>query len=66
MPHIAISTSPDIDATTAGKIRRALLDASNRTDGQEMLKNIGFPKFDPADGGIYKNQDNVLKTYWGF
>jgi ABC-type phosphate/phosphonate transport system substrate-binding protein len=66
MPHIAVSTSPDIDATTAGKIRQALLEASNRTDGQAMLKNIGFPKFDPANGGIYKNQDNILKTYWGF
>ena len=66
MPHIAVSTSPDIDATTAGKIQQALLDASNRTDGQAMLKNIGFPKFDPANGGIYTNQDNILKTYWGF
>jgi ABC-type phosphate/phosphonate transport system substrate-binding protein len=66
MPHIAVSTSPDIDAATASKIRQALLEASNRTDGQAMLKNIGFPKFDPANSNIYKNQDNILKTYWGF
>lgn len=66
MPHIAVSTSPDIDDATASKIRQALLEANNRTDGQAMLKNIGFPKFDPANGGIYKDQDNVLKTYWGF
>jgi ABC-type phosphate/phosphonate transport system substrate-binding protein len=66
MPHIAVSTSPDIDSATTNKIRQALLQASDREDGQAMLQQIGFPKFDPANGGIYQNQDNILKTYWGF
>ena len=66
IPHIAVSASPDIDKVTANKIRQALLRAASVPEGQAMLKNAGLPKFDPADVGIYQNQDAILQTYWGF
>lgn len=66
IPHIAISVSPDIDPATVDKIRSALVTAAERPEGRKMLQRAGFPKFDPANAGIYRNQDNILKTYWGY
>ena len=66
IPHIAISVSPDIDSATVDKIRNALVTAAERPEGKKMLQRAGFPKFDPANADIYRNQDNILKTYWGY
>lgn len=66
IPHIALSVSPQVDKATQNKIRRAMISAAGRPDGKEMLKEIGFPKFDPASASIYRGQDKILRTYWGF
>jgi len=66
IPHIALSTSPDIDKAMAEKIRQALISAPQREDGKAMLKGIGFAKFDLTNESVYAGQDNVLKEYWGY
>ena len=66
IPHMAISASPDIDSGTVEKIRNALVTAAQRSDGKKMLQRAGFPKFDPVNPGVYRDQDNILKTYWGY
>ena len=66
IPHIAVSASKKLDADTRKAIREALIDASKTKEGREMLQQIGFPKFDPADTGIYQGQARILKEYWGY
>jgi ABC-type phosphate/phosphonate transport system substrate-binding protein len=66
IPHIALSASAGVSPKAQKEIRQAMVDAINRPDGQLMLKKIGFPKFDPASASVYKGQQNILKTYWGF
>lgn len=66
IPRIAVSLSPDIDAGTVNKVRQALLSAARRPDGKRVLENIGFTMFEPANAGIYRNQDKILKIYWGY
>lgn len=66
IPHIALSAAPSIDAATQERIRRGLLDATKTPAGKEMLKQIGFERFDPATAAVYKGQATTLKQYWGF
>lgn len=66
IPHIALSAAPSVSVATREQIRRALLDATKTEDGREMLRKIGFERFDPATASIYAGQSNILKQYWGF
>jgi phosphonate transport system substrate-binding protein len=66
IPHIALSAAPRLDAATRATLRRALLDAANTPDGREMLRRIGFARFDPADASVYRAQARVLQQYFGY
>lgn len=66
IPHIALSASPRVPAALQERLRESLLRAADTPAGREMLKGIGFEKFDPATPAIYANQSNILKTYWGY
>ena len=66
IPHIAVSASASIDATTRTALRNALLGAHTRDDGKKMLKLIGFERFDPASTAVYAGQGKILKEYWGY
>lgn len=66
IPHIALSASLKLDAGTRERIRAALINADKTTEGQQMLKGIGFSKFDPASEKIYHGQADILKQYWGY
>lgn len=66
IPHIALSASPQLPAATRERLRQALLAADKTPEGREMLKAIGFEKFDPASSAIYAGQSKTLKDYWGF
>lgn len=66
IPHIALSASKSIDAKTRHIIRTALIDASKTKEGREMLHEIGFPRFAPANTSIYQGQAKILKEYWGY
>ncbi len=64
-PHITLTAGPDIDATTRGKIVKALLDANKNPKGQEMLKKIGFTDgFEPTSPEIYRGYSDYLKQQW--
>lgn len=66
IPHIALSASPQLPAATRERLRQALLTANKTPEGREMLKTIGFERFDPASSSIYAGQSKTLKDYWGF
>ena len=66
IPHIALSASPRLPATLRESLRRALLAAHRSPAGKEMLKQIGFERFDAATPSVYAGQANILKEYWGF
>jgi hypothetical protein len=66
VPHYALSAAPGVDAGLREKIRTALLTADKTEEGKKMLQGIDFPKFDPASAGLYANQSNILKEYWGY
>ena len=66
IPHIALSASSSIDASTRTALRNALLNANTRDDGKKMLKLIGFERFDSANAAVYAGQGKLLKEYWGY
>jgi ABC-type phosphate/phosphonate transport system substrate-binding protein len=66
IPHIALCASIRLDAATRENIRSALTGAAETTEGQKMLREIGFAKFDPATSRIYEGQAGILKQYWGY
>lgn len=66
IPHIALSASSSLDASTRTALRNALLAAHNSDDGRKMLKLIGFERFDPASTAVYAGQGKILKEYWGY
>lgn len=66
IPHIALSASPRIPAAVRGQMRRALLDAEKSPEGREMLKAIGFERFESTTPAVYAGQSRTLKDYWGF
>lgn len=66
IPHIALSAAPQIPAAVRSQMRQALLNADKTPEGREMLKAIGFERFDPATTAVYAGQSKTLKDYWGF
>ena len=66
IPHIALSASGSVDPELRKAVRKALIEADKTPEGRAMLKKIGFPKFDPANAGIYAGQSDMLKKYWGY
>lgn len=66
IPHMAISAATSVDPNIREKIRQALLTANANNNGIEMLKRIGFERFEPATADIYKGYSTTLKEYWGY
>jgi len=66
IPHIALSASPNLDARLRKQMRDALMTADDTDAGRAMLREIGFPRFDPANPGIYAGQSAILREYWGY
>ncbi len=66
IPHIALSSGPNVPGAVRERLRSALLSAHRSEAGQRMLAAIGFERFDPATPEMYANQGSVLKEYWGY
>lgn len=66
IPHIGLSAAPSLDANIRSALRLALLSAHNSENGRQMLKQIGFERFDPATAAVYAGQAGILKEYWGY
>jgi hypothetical protein len=47
IPHIAVSAAPSLPAATRQRLRQLLTQAHQNSAGQQMLKQIGFERFDP-------------------
>ena len=66
IPHIALSASSKLDPRLRKQIRDALVSADDTAAGKAMLRDIGFPRFDPATAAIYAGQADILREYWGY
>jgi len=66
IPHIALSAAATLDPALRRVIRQALTQAHQTERGREMLKAIGFERFDPASASVYKGQAELLQQYWGY
>ncbi|MCI0518124.1 MAG: phosphate/phosphite/phosphonate ABC transporter substrate-binding protein [Woeseiaceae bacterium] len=66
IPHIALSASATLDPATREVIRQAMTKAHLNDRGREMLKAVGFERFETASASIYKGQATVLQQYWGY
>ena len=63
IPHVAISVSPNVPEELADKIRTALLEADKNPEGQELLKQLGFTNFEPADPSLYSGLMQYLVDF---
>ena len=66
LPHIALSVSPKFEPAMREKLRAALVKASETAEGRQMLKAIGFPRFEATTEETYANHSRVLREYWGY
>ena len=66
IPHMALSAAPTVEETVRERIKAALLNAARTDEGKQMLKGIGFERFDPTGPDVYANQGSILKEYWGY
>lgn len=66
IPHMGISVSPRVPPELATRLQKALIEAKDTPEGQEMLNKINFPGFVPATADIYAGQHVLLKGTWGY
>lgn len=66
IPHVALSAAAGMNPEMRATIRAALLAAEQTDAGKQMLRAIGFARFDPATPEMYVNQSNILKEFWGY
>jgi len=66
IPHMAMSASPELEPALRQAVREALLGAHKSESGQKMLTQLGIPRFDPANGTVYRGQARILQDYWGY
>jgi ABC-type phosphate/phosphonate transport system substrate-binding protein len=66
LPHMGLSSAPDISPELRQRLRQALLDAHKSDAGRAMLAHIGLERFDPANATVYSGQGRILKEYWGY
>lgn len=64
-PHITLTAGPNVDPGTRDKITEALLNATKTAAGREMLKQIGFPAFEPTSASLYDGYIKYLNQAWG-
>lgn len=64
--RLILSASPRLAADLKESIRDGLLQADRTEGGQNMLREIGLARFEPAPLESYANQRVVLKSYWGY
>lgn len=65
IPHIAFTAGPEIDTDTRQKLTKALLEATQTPEGQEILKAIGFADgFEPASAELYLGYSKHLYEQW--
>lgn len=65
-PHIAISASRTVTDEVASAVTKAMLEASETPDGQQMLSKINFPGFEKATAELYHGRSDILKSVWGY
>jgi hypothetical protein len=63
IPNIALSAGPGVAADVRETLRKALLDADKNDAGRQMLRAMGWDKFDPATAAIYSGQSRILAEY---
>lgn len=66
IPQLALSASPRVPEKLRETIRLGVLRAHETEAGRQMLRQIGFERFEPATAETFANQGNVLKGYWGY
>lgn len=66
VPHMAFSASPRVDAKTKQAIRQALLNADKDQQGQVMLKQMHYARFQAANNAMYAGYADLLEGVWGY
>ncbi|GMR07289.1 MAG: hypothetical protein BMS9Abin26_0291 [Gammaproteobacteria bacterium] len=66
VPHMALSVSPKVDASTRKKIRDAMVNASKTPEGKKLLEVLRFPGFEKANNKIYEGYASLLEGVWGY
>lgn len=66
VPHMAISASPKIEKSVQHKIREALVNAVNSSDGRAMLKLLNLPSFQATSARTYRGHEQLLSGVWGY
>ena len=66
VPHMALSASKKLNSDLKDKIRKALLNAYKTPEGQVMLKEINFPRFEATSAREYDGYADMLEEVWGY
>ena len=66
VPHMAVSSSPDVPPEVVKKAREALLKADTTEEGKKMLARIKADKFAATNNATYDGYTDLLKEVFGY
>jgi len=66
VPHMALSASKKLNSDLKNTIRKALLNAHKTPEGQAMLQQINFPRFEATSAREYDGFADMLEDVWGY
>jgi len=66
VPHMAISSSPDVPEDISLKVKEALMKASTTDAGKAMLTKLKVAGFESANNEIYDGYSSLLEGVFGY
>jgi len=66
VPHMGLSASPNVPTEITEKIRQALLTATTKENGRQMLLKLKMNSFEPASSETYDGYSDLLKEVFGY
>ncbi len=66
VPHMALSSAPDVPEDVMLAVKKALLEASNNPDGKKMLEGLNLSGFNDTSAEVYAGYADMLDGVFGY
>ncbi|RKZ57251.1 MAG: hypothetical protein DRQ44_15985 [Gammaproteobacteria bacterium] len=66
VPHMALSSAPDVPEDVMLAVKKALLEAGNNPDGKKMLEGLNLSGFNDTSAEVYAGYADMLDGVFGY
>jgi len=66
VPHMALSSAPDVPEEVMLAVKKALLEAGNTPDGKKMLEGLNLSGFNDTSAEVYAGYADMLDGVFGY